>query len=68
MFPSHDLPGVPRYYTDILRDEDPEMYEQVKAARVAWMKAHSEEYTDQRLMAKHICKKARVAESRRDQN
>ena len=60
------MPGVPRYYTDILRDENPTMYEQVKEARRTWMREHAEEYTDERLLTKHKCKKARVAEAKRN--
>jgi hypothetical protein len=59
------MKGVPRYYDDILRDECPERYEEVKKARLAYMKAHSNEYSEGRLMSKHIVKKARVKEQGR---
>jgi hypothetical protein len=73
VFPSDEVPvpgfgvmkGVPRYYDDILRDECPERYEEVKKARLAYMKAHSNEYSEGRLMSKHIVKKARVKEQGR---
>jgi hypothetical protein len=70
VFPSDEVPvpghgvikGVPRYYTETLKDWNPEMYETVKKHRKAFMKAHKEEYSDDRLRQKHICKKARVKE------
>ena len=76
VFPSDEVPvpgkgvvqGVPRYYTEILRAEDPHMFEQVRDARRTWMREHASEFTDERLMAKHICKKARVKEEKRDKN
>ncbi len=69
VFPSDEVPvpgygvmkGVPRYYDEILRQEDPEMYDQVKKLRVEFLKAHSDEFTDDRLLSKHKCKKARAA-------
>jgi hypothetical protein len=68
VFPSDEVPipgrgvmkGVPRYYNDILRDENPELYDHVKEVRKAFMKAHPEEYEYSRLFQKHKCKKARV--------
>ncbi len=67
VFPSDEVPipgvgvkkGVPRYYSDILKDENPEMYEKMKAARKLFMAEHRNEYTEGRLMSKHICKKTR---------
>ena len=69
VYPSDEVPipghgvirGVPRYYDDILKDEDPELYEEMKATRLAFMKEHSDEYEHGRLLAKHKCKKARIA-------
>ena len=68
VFPSNEVPipghgvvqGVPRYYDEILKEEDPEMYEEIKRMRVEFLKAHSDEYTPERLMDKHICKLARA--------
>lgn len=73
VFPSDDVPvpgagvkkGVPRYYTDILKDENPEMYEEVKRLRKTFLKEHAGEYTDARLLTKHKVKKARVKEEKR---
>lgn len=69
VFPSGEVPvpglgvmhGVPRYYDEILRVEDPIMYEEVKETRKAFLREHTDEYSDARLMDKHKCKKARVA-------
>ena len=73
VYPADDVPvpghgvmkGVPRYYDDILKEENPALYEEIKAARQEYMKAHAEEYTPQRLWSKHLCKKARVKEQNR---
>jgi hypothetical protein len=68
VFPSGEVPvpgmgvmhGVPRYYDEILRVENPKMYEEMKETRKAFLREHADEYTYDRLLAKHICKKARV--------
>jgi NifB/MoaA-like Fe-S oxidoreductase len=54
------MKGVPRYYNEILRKEDPEMYEEMKKIRQRFMKEHEDDFTPERLMDKHICKKARL--------
>ena len=59
------MKGVPRYYDEMLRDRNPEMYEEMKAVRRAYLKEHSDELTYERLLAKHNCKKARVKEQKR---
>ena len=69
VYPSDEVPvpgagvmkGVPRYYDDILREENPEMWEELKRIRRTFLKEHKEEYTHARLLDKHKCKKARVA-------
>ena len=74
VFPSNEvpipgvgvMPGVPRYYDEILREKDPTMYAEVKATRIAFLREHADEYTDARLMDKHICKKARVNLKKRE--
>ena len=74
VFPSNEIPvpgvgvmnGVPRYYDEILKEENPKMYEEVKEVRNTFMREHKEEFTDQRLLSKHKCKKARVALMSRD--
>ena len=68
VFPSDEVPvpghgvmkGVPRYYDEILREEDPKMYEEVKRMRIEFLKAHSDEFTPDRLLSKHKCKLARA--------
>jgi hypothetical protein len=73
IYPSDDVPvpgagvmkGVPRYYDEILRVEDPELYEEIKRTRIEFLKAHKDEYTDGRLLSKHKVKKARLALSER---
>lgn len=52
--------GVPRYYDDILRDENPIEYEEMKRIRREFMRNNKDEYTDERLLDKHRCKKARL--------
>ena len=67
VFPADDVPvpglgvvkGVPRYYSEILRESDPEMFEDLKKLRQAYMEDNADDYTPERLMDKHICKKAR---------
>lgn len=67
VFPSDEVPvpgkgvikGVPRYYSEILRVEDPAMYDEITEKRRRYMKDNSDEFTDDRLLDKHICKKAR---------
>ena len=74
VFPSDEVPvpgegvmyGVPRYYDEILREEEPDLYEEVKRTRREWLKAHEEDLTPRRLEDKHICAKARVKENKRE--
>ena len=74
VFPSDEVPvpgagvmnGVPRYYDEILKDEDPIMYEQVKKIRREYLKAHSDDMTDERLLAKHKVAKAKMREKERN--
>ena len=73
VFPSDEVPvagygvvkGVPRYYYEWLKENDPDMYEELRAIRNQFMKDNAEEYTHERLMSKHICKKARMKEKQR---
>lgn len=68
VFPSDEVPipghgvmkGVPRYYSDILKDENPEMYEEVKELRKKFIREHADDFTTDRLIDKHICAKARL--------
>ena len=54
------MQGVPRYYDDILKDENPDLFEQVKAKRIKYMQDNKEEFSDKRLLDKHKVKKARL--------
>ena len=68
VFPSDETPvpgfgvmkGVPRYYYEMLKEDDPEMYEQIKKKRLQWMFENKEEFTHRRLEAKAKCKKAKL--------
>lgn len=50
---------VPRYYEEILKKENPELHEYVKAERQKFIKEHRHDFTPQRLKAKYDCHKAR---------
>lgn len=73
VFPSDEVPvpgagvmkGVPRYYDEIMRAEDPEMYERMKEVRKLFIKEHKEEFEYDRLYAKHKVKKARMKDKER---
>ncbi len=68
VFPSDEIPvvgkgvikKVPRYYDELLRKVDEDMYDHVKAARKQFKLAHADEYTPERLMDKYRVKKAQV--------
>ena len=58
--PGHGMVhGVPRYYDEILREEDPVKYEEMKEVRRTFLHEHKEEYTLARLETKHKVKKAK---------
>lgn len=67
-FPSDEVPvpgygvvkGVPRYYDEMLKEKNLELYEQIKKKRVEFLLENKEEFTDERRMSKHKCKKARA--------
>ena len=69
IFPSDEcpIPGVgvvkkvPRYYTELLRKEDELEYDKVKDRRAAYLKAHIEEFSPERLRDKY-----KVAQKRFD--
>ena len=68
VFPSNEVPvpgfgvmhGPPRYYYDILKAEDPEIFEKVRKARLKYMRENKEEFEDHRLEAKFRCAKAKL--------
>ena len=59
--PGHGMmPGVPRYYDDILKEDDPDLYDKIKEKRLRYLKDNKDEFTFERLMDKHICAKAKL--------
>ena len=54
---------IPRYYQNIMAENDPATLEQIKDARRAFLHAHFEDFTPERLMDKYKC--ARAAQSSR---
>ncbi len=68
VYPSDEIPipgtGVvkkaPRYYDKILEQEDPQLYEEIKANREKFRKINQEEYSSERLMAKYKVKKSQI--------
>lgn len=70
LFPSDEVPvpgpqpkvlkKVPRYYEQMLRREDEEAHEKLKAMRLAYRQEHEAEYDPARLEAKYKCKKAQT--------
>jgi len=54
------VPGVPRYYDEILKEENPARYEEMREVRETYRREHADEYTAERLETKHKCKKARL--------
>ena len=52
--------GVPRYYDEMYAEIDPEGMEKIKKLRRAFHAENKEDYTWERLMDKHKCKKARL--------
>ncbi len=57
---------VPRYYTNILKSEDPSTAELVKNLRLAFQKAHASDFTAERLEDKYRC--AQASQSRLKRN
>lgn len=61
VFPSSECPvpgvgvlkSVPRYYETILKSDDLDQHEQVKAVRKQWFDSHKEDFTQDRLMSKY---------------
>ena len=45
--------GAPRYYTERLKAEDPELHEEIKRERDRFMQENSDEYTPERLKARY---------------
>jgi len=53
---------VPRYYTNILAEQNTAMLEDVKLLRKKFITAHAADFTPERLRDKYIC--ARAAQAR----
>ncbi len=74
IFPSDTspIPGhgesqlVPRYYQNILAEQDPAMLESIKALRKEFINAHAADFTPERLRDKYICARAKEARLTRD--
>lgn len=68
MFPADETPivgagvfhGVPRYYEEKFKEEDPLTVEEMKEVRQAFRDAHAADYTPQRLKDKYKVAKARL--------
>jgi hypothetical protein len=52
--------GVPRYYEELFKLEDPVSLDKIKEIRQEFLKAHGEDYTPARLMSRYKVKKAQV--------
>ncbi len=73
-FPSDEVPvpgkgiikKVPRFYADIFENDEPDVMEQVKAARRKFRDDHIQEYTPARLKSKYIVKKAQISFLKRE--
>lgn len=67
IFPSDTspIPGhgtsqyVPRYYQNILANQNPEVLEQIKILRQKFITEHADDFTPQRLRDKYICARAK---------
>lgn len=60
------LPSVPRYYTEILKEQDPELHEEIKRRREKHKLEHPEEYEGPRLMEKYNVKRAQIEALKRE--
>ena len=76
VFPSDEVPipgfgirkGVPRYYEEIFKEKYPEMWEEIRAVRQEFIKAHREDFTPQRLMDRYKVHLAKNRTLKRDKN
>lgn len=68
VFPSDEIPipgsgvvkGVPRFYEEILKEVDPELYVAVRLKRQEFFEAHADGFSPERLIAKYHVKRAAV--------
>jgi hypothetical protein len=61
------VPSVPRYYTEILKEQNPELHDEIKQRRLEHKEAHPEEYSGPRLMDKYHVKKRQIQTLKREQ-
>ena len=54
------IKGMPRYYDELFKIEEPLKMEEIKKVREEFYEAHKEDYTPQRLMDKYIVRKAKL--------
>ncbi len=72
-FPSDEspVPGkgiikkVPRYYQNLLEQQNPKLLDQVKELRQIFMAKHRADFTPERLMDKYKCARARQSQKQR---
>ncbi len=57
---------VPRYYQNILAEQNPKMLDEVKALRQEFITAHAADFTPERLRDKYICEKAKQSRMTRN--
>ncbi len=57
---------VPRYYQNILAEENPAMLETIKATRQEFITAHAADFTPERLRDKYICARAKQNQLKRN--
>ena len=57
--------GMPRYYEELFRKEDPLSLEEIKEKRKQFHEDHIEDFTPERLMDKYKVKKAQISTLKR---
>ena len=57
---------APRYYRDLLKKYDPELWEECREKRIAHARANADNSTEERLAVREKCLKARVKHFKRD--
>ncbi len=57
---------VPRYYQNILAEQNPEMLEDIKELRQQFITAHAADFTSERLRDKYICARAQRSHLKRN--
>ena len=68
LFPSDEVPvsgqgvikGMPRYYEELFKEEDPLTLEEIKEKRQEFLRENADEYTPERLYSKYKVKKAHL--------